>query len=340
MLGKLGFVEDVSHLPTEPERLCMKFLPRGAFDLHNWDDVHPRASLILKHIRGEDGLALMPPGGWPAEKITQFGEWVNDGAPKRRGEAYSAFFRAIDGQTEYHDAYGAKDGLEDLGPFYGAFFGPVLLQGVWFEYIKVVPSTPILRKRKLALWEDVKKTSLIPVIREGLLKIDDWLCSLVANHFEASGQLDSDALLDAFAAFGADVLPVDDDRVARVMALGNPKDRRLVNDFAKYHRMDTRALWFFWFGHIQCVISVLQGATTHHDETRMALLAAIFVGQTTDTAYRLGSNGKTRPAYTGDQGRGNILATARLLLADSGSAIAEMEELYLFWAGSIAPSDA
>jgi hypothetical protein len=337
MSGKLGFVEDVSQLPTDQERQCMLSVPRGAFDLRSWTDVYPRAALILKHMRGEDGLALMPPGGWPADKVSQFSNWVNEGAPKRRGDEYGRFFRAIDGQTEYYDVYGSKEGLEDLGPFYRTFFGKDLLQGVWLDYMKIVPSTPLLLKQKQALWTKVTTTAQVPKIREGLLKIDEWLCSLVSAHFTFGGQLDFESLFDAFAAFGADVLPVDDDRAARVRALGDPSDYRLVNDFAKYHRMDSRSMWFFWFGHIQCVMAALQGASTPQDGVRTALLAALFVGQTTDTTYRVGSNGNTRPAYTGSQGRDNILTTARFLLQYASSAVSEMEELYLIWAGAIPP---
>lgn len=316
----------------------MLSVPRGAFDLQNWTDVYPRAQLILKHMRGEDGLALMPPGGWPADKISQFSDWVSEGAPKRRGDHYASFFRAIDGQTEYYDVYGSAQGLENLGPFYTAFFGTDLLQGVWLDYIKLVPATPLLRKQKQALWAKVTTTALVPKIREGLLKIDDWLCSLVSTHFASAGQLDSDSLFDAFAAFGTDTLPLDDERVNLVRALGNPSDYRLVNDFAKYHRMDSRSMWFFWFGHIQCATAALQGVPTPYDGVRRALLAAIFVGQTTDTAYRSGSNGLTRPAYAGTQGRENILATAKVLLDDASSAVSEMEDLYHIWTGAIPPN--
>ena len=337
MTGKIGFVEDVSQLPTDQERQCMLSVPRGAFNLQNWMDVYPRATLILKHMRGEEGLALMPPGGWRVDKISKFADWVTEGAPKMRGDQYSEFFRAIDGQTEYYDVYGSKNGLEDLGPFYNAFFGLDLLQGVWLDYIKLVPSTPLLQKQKKVLWNKVVTATLVPKVREGLLKIDEWLCSLVTSHFASSGQLDTDALFDAFSAFGTDSLPVDDDRVERVKALGDPTDYRLVNDFAKYHRMDSRAMWFFWFGHTQCSLVALQGTPTSRDTVRAALLAAIFVGQTTDTANRLGSNGNTRPAYKGTQGRHNILTTAQILLEDSSSAISEVEELYLIWAGSIPP---
>ncbi len=338
MTGGIGFVEDIATLVSDQEQLCMRSIPRGAFDLRDWAQVHSRVALIQKHLRAQDGLALMPPGGWPAAKITMFDNWVEEGAPKQRAAKYASFFRAIDAQTEYYDVYGQPEGLEDLGPYYGAFFGAALLQGVWQRYVSIVPSTPILKNRKKLLWEQVLVATENSQIRDGLLKIDEWLCTLVGTHFVSGNTLDDHALFDAFDAFGADRLPFDTDRADRVRALGDPSDYRLVNDLAQYHRMDSRSMWFYWFGHIQCTIAALKGIPTAHDATRSALLAAIFVGQTIDTAYRVGSDRRTRPAYTGPQGRSIILATAGVLLTDPESAMVEMEDLFLIAAGAIPPT--
>lgn len=172
----------------------------------------------------------------------------------------------------------------------------------------------------------------------GLLKIDEWLCGIIVNRFGAHGALDTQALFDAFSRFGTDSLPVDEDRINRVRSLGNPDDYRLVNDYAPYHRMDTRSMWFYWFGHIQCVFAVLDGNDDPRRTARSALLSAIFAGQAFDTAYRQGSNGLTRSAYKGTSGASAILATAEILRDDPTSAIAEMEELFLIWSGLVPAS--
>jgi hypothetical protein len=279
----------------------------------------------------------MPPEGWSADKIALFERWVTEGVPKLRADRYCEFFRSIDAQTEYFDVYGAVDGREDLGPFYQRFFGP-LLRTTWVEYLAVAPVTPILRKKRADLWAKVEVAVREPLVREGLLRIDEWLCSLVSSHFVSGGTIDLEALFDAFAAFGADILPPDNDRLARVQALNDPSDYRLVNDFALWHRMDSRSMWFFWFGHIQCTLLALQQSTTARDELRAALLAALFVGQTIDTSLRPGSNGLTRSAYKGIGGPQNILATAHALVGDPIMAVGEMEELYLMWVGVTTPT--
>lgn len=336
MNGKIGFLEDVSILTTDQEQQCMKAVNRGAFDLKVWSDVAPRAALILQHLRGQNGLALMPPEGWSGDKIAKFSSWIDEGVPKLRGEKYSAFFRAIDAQTEYFDVYGSKDGLEDMSPHYSRFFGKdLLLQGAWMDYMKISPATPILKKQKKLLWDKVVSFANDQQIKDSLLKIDEWLCSLIISHFSTDGEIDSESLLDAFSNFGGDTLPSDDDRLKRINDLNDPTDYRL--QFAQYHRMDSRVMWFFWFGHLHCVGAALGGEITERDHIRRALLAAIFVGQTVDTAYREGSNGKTRPAYKGDHGKESIISSAKVLLTDWDSAVEEMQELFLIWSGIIPP---
>jgi hypothetical protein len=338
MTGTLGFEEDIRVIVDEADRKCMASVPRGSFDLWNWAQVQPRARLILRHLRGEDGLMRMPPAGWPDDKIQRFEAWVREGAPKRRASAYADFFRAIDAQTEYFDVYGSLDGLPNMEPFYDAFFGPDLLQGVWLRYMQVAPRTPVLKQQKRKLWDQVLEAITRPTVLEGLLGIDAWLCGLVESHFGSGESLDVHALFDAFSAFGRDALPTDEDRVRRVQALGKPGDRRLVEGFARYHRMDSRSMWFFWFGHLHCVFTALEGQDDPRREVRSALLAAIFVGQTFDTAFRTGSEGPTRPAYEGAEGAGTILATAEVLRDDPGTAIVEMEELFLIWSRRIPPT--
>lgn len=337
MIGTIGFEEDIRPIIDEADRLCMAAVPRGSFDLWSWSDVRGRASLILKHLRAEDGLMRMPPAGWPTEKIERFEAWVREGAPKRRGSRYADFFRAIDAQTEYFDVYGAREGLPDMEPFYLAFFPTPLLQGVWLQYVSIAPTTPLLKRSRAALWEEVLQTIARPAVLEGLIGIDHWLCGLVETHFGAGEALDVEALFDAFAAFGRDALPIDEDRVQRVRNLGRPDDRRLVNEFARYHRMDSRSMWFFWFGHLQCVFAALGGQDDPRRTVRSALLAAIFVGQTFDTVHRPGSEGPTRSAYSGVGGTAAILSTAQLLRGDPESTIAEMEELFLIWSRRIPP---
>jgi hypothetical protein len=338
MLGSVGFEEDIRSIVTDTEHLCMASIPRGSFDLWNWDQVRSRAPLILRHLRAEDGLMRMPPTGWPEEKIARFEAWLREGLPKHRGGVYADFFRAIDAQTEYFDVYGTREGLDDMRPAYGTFFGSLLRQGPWKDYVRIVPSTELLRKRKRLLWDRVLQAIADPVVLNGLLRIDAWLCGLVEHHFRRDDALDTQALFDAFSRFGGDALPLDSDREQRVRALGNPGDYRLVDDYARFHRMDTREMWFNWFGHMQCVFAALAGGDDPRGPVRSALLAAIFVGQTFDTAYRQGSNGLTRPAYAGAGGSASILATAEVLRDDPESAMEEMEQLYLIWSGLVPPA--
>lgn len=337
MNGNLGFVEDISTLVSDQEQVCMKSLSRGGFDLRSWSDVEPRANLILQRLRGENGLALMPPGGWSAEKITRFENWVTEGKPKFRGDVYSGFFRSIDAQTEYFDVYGSNEGLEDMNPYYLRFFGrdPLLLLNQWNEYMKLVPNTPILKKQKEAQWKKIVDFASDTNVKEGLLKIDEWLCGLIMQHFSLNEVLDVEMLFDAFARFGADLLPEDHDRVERVKRLGDPSDYRLTSDFARFHRMDSQSMWFVWFGHLHCTHAALGTINTGRETLRAILLAALFVGQTIDTAYRPGSNLKTRDAYKGDHGKEIILATAKILATDWDSATEEMEQLYHIWHGLV-----
>ena len=338
MSGSIGFEEDIKAIIGEADRMCMASVPRGSFDLWDWDQVQPRAGLILRHLRAEDGLMRMPPAGWPDEKILRFESWVREGAPKLRAGKYADFFRAIDAQTEYFDVYGARDGRPDMGPHYGVFFRPLLQQGAWNEYIGIVPSTELLRKRKRTMWDKVLQAIADPVIASGLLEVDAWLCGLVEHHFGRGDALDAQALFDAFSRFGRDVLPLDPDREQRVRGLGRPDDYRLVSDFARFHRMDSPGMWFIWFGHLQCVFAAMSGGDDPRRSVRSALLAAIFAGQSFDTAYRQGSNRLTRPAYRGAGGEAAILSTAEMLRDDPDAAIEEMEALYLIWSGRMPPS--
>ncbi len=340
MNGNIGFVEDIRNLVSEAERNCMSSVPRGSFDLHVWKDVRDRGDLILRHLRGENGLTLMPPGGWPPAKTETFESWLTEGTPKRRGEYYSEYFRAIDAQTEYFDVYGSAGGLENMAPFFSQFFGRgKLLNTSWKAYMDMVPSTPILERRKEQLWDQVIKDVSNPSVKESLLKIDEFILNLVVQFFgQKNDKVDQECLFDAYENFGRDSLPIDEDRVKKVEGLGNPNDYRLVNDFARFHRMDSRVMWFFWFGHLQCVKGALGEEVDSRHDLRTLLLAAIFTGQTIDAAFRQGSNNRTRAAYKGKDGLENIRATAKIIATDWDTGVAEMEDLYWIWSGKKEPT--
>ena len=338
MSGTIGFIEDIVSLVSNQDRLCMRSVSRGAFDLHDWISVKERGELILKHLRAEPGFARMPPQGWPQSSIDTFQVWVSEGGPKRRAERYSEFFRAIDAHTEYFDVYRADGNITDMGPFYSVFWGEgLLLQNQWLKYASVNPSTPILTAQKQHLWQQVVAECSKPQIRAALIAIDDFVCDLVRKMFSDVNTIDIEALCDAFAAFGEDTLPLDQDREDRVRALGNPSDYRLVNDFAKHHRMDTRELWFYWFGHLQCVKACISGQSDGNDTIRTALLAGLFSGQCHDTAFRLGSNRLTRSVYRDASGRQAIISTARIIASQWDAGVQEMETLYHMWKGRIPP---
>lgn len=333
MQGDIGFTEDIVALVGEADRSCMKSVQRGSFDLFEYSEVQSRANLILKHLKGADGLPLMPPGGWPSSKIDKFDKWISEGMPKRRGSHFADFFSAIDGQTEYFDVYGADQGLPNMGPLYSLFFGnEKLLQKQWLDYTKINPVTPILRRKKELLWESVLEVAKDPEVKKGLLGIDDFILGLVAEYF--GDDVDFDSLIGAYEAFGRDTLPIDEERVDKVKALGNPSDYRLVNDFARFHRMDTRVMWFFWFGHLVCTRASLSDADDENHDIRTKLLAALFVGQVSDTAFREGSNRQTRMAYMGDGGMENIRSTAEFIANDWDAGVSEMEELFWMWSAT------
>lgn len=337
MTGSIGFHPHIVDLISNEERQCMLHLPRGGFDLHDWHSVAPRTEIIIKHLRRIDGFPVMPPpNGWPEAKIQLFEKWAQEGSPAQTGEVYAAFFRELDAYTEYFDTYGVELGLEDLGPYYSRIWGPgLLLQKEWLSYFETKATTPILRAQKERQWGKVLELTSREDISEAIIKIDGVICDLMEKHFlDASEQFNVPACLDAFRRFGEDILPSDEDRKQRVINLGNLSDRRLVSDFAPYHRMDTRKLWFFWFGHLQCANAIL-GSTDKRAFLRKALAASIFIGQVSDTAFREGSNRQTRSEYLND--RTTVWQSATTLAEDFELASNEIQELYYIWSASQKP---
>lgn len=335
MHGNLGFHPNIINIIDPSDRACMMNLPRGAFDLHDWESVSVRASRITKHLRGLDGLPLMPPQGWPEQKIQSFESWTSEGAPAMSGAAYSSFFRDIDAQTEYFDVYGAPNGLEDMGAYYSLFWGrDLLLQAEWLQFFQNRASTPILAQQKAKKWIAAITAASQPAISNGILQIDSFICDAARRHFDHNGSFDRLACLDAFRRFGEDVLPEDEDRESRVRALDDPTDYRLVNNFARFHRMDTRMLWFYWFGHLQLAMAI-RTPNDPNEDIRKALVAGIFIGQVSDAAYREGSNRQTRPEYLADEQA--VWQTAVALCDDYDVAATEIQDLYYIWTQSPSP---
>lgn len=331
MSGRLGFDQDIKLLISEGERACM-LATRSGIDLHDWQTVSRRAEDISNHLKASPGYIQMPPGApWPPERIATFDAWVSEGSPLGTGDEYASFFRSIDARTEYFDVYNTDAGVTDLRPYYSQFWGSgKLLSDLWANWFHASQSTPILKNLKGRLWKKVTDAlDASQALQDAILKVDEAICELAFTHFTANGQFDPLRCLDAFRRFGADILPFDQDRVDRVTGLGDPEDYRLKNDFAGHHRMDTRELYFYWYGHLQIARS-LTPAGDPYGTVRDALAAGLLAGQISDTAFRQGSSRKTRPEYL--LSRETVWQTAVAVATDFEATSAELQELYYIFA--------
>ena len=76
---KPRFKDHVSLMFRQIDTTHMSF----KFDLSNYDDVKNHSAIILKSLKAEDGVPLMPPessgGPWPAEWIALFERWIAEG---------------------------------------------------------------------------------------------------------------------------------------------------------------------------------------------------------------------------------------------------------------------
>jgi len=69
-----SFVQDIKPLFRERDRESML----RQFDLWSYDDVAARSDAILAKLR--DG-SMPCDGGWPAERVARFEDWVAAGKP-------------------------------------------------------------------------------------------------------------------------------------------------------------------------------------------------------------------------------------------------------------------
>ena len=78
MAVKPSFANHIRQMFRDNDVNRMSFM----FDLANYDEVKAASDEILKCLKGE-GRLVMPPeeegGPWPAEWITLFERWINEG---------------------------------------------------------------------------------------------------------------------------------------------------------------------------------------------------------------------------------------------------------------------
>lgn len=115
---------------------------------------------------------------------------------------------------------------------------------------------------------------------------------------------DADGYLDVVEAFARDVLPPDEDRLARVTAK-DPDDRRIP--YAARHRMDGAGMWFTWAAVVDAstlVAEMTGSAADKKQKARTILLAGCAAGSALDYTFRSAPGdprGRTRDEYRPDQ---------------------------------------
>jgi hypothetical protein len=243
-----------------------------------------------------------------------------DGCPKRRGEAYAAFFRDLDTYTEYFDVYG-RPPAEDYMPAARIVMGNIARP--WLDYARIPADDASMAAQKANALNVVRAAIAVPASGTALARCDELLTMLIRKHFGGGGAIDYLAYLDCMCSFGRDVLPEDPDRLARLP----PGDGR--RSYALRHTMDGAALWFFWCG--QADASVLSFGEAHADHPlRVAMLAAAGVGSAMDYVFR--QRETTRAIYyTG--GAATIFAAGQRRLSDYPSALLEAHELWQIFNG-------
>ena len=74
MEAQLSFAQDIGPLFRDRDIRSMSF----AFDLSSYDDVRANAEGIYERLAS----GSMPcDGGWPAEDVTRFRAWIDNGSP-------------------------------------------------------------------------------------------------------------------------------------------------------------------------------------------------------------------------------------------------------------------
>ena len=134
MNGQLGFEDDIKPLFRSSDRDCMLGNSFPQFDLWDWKQVEGAADRILGRLRAGD----MPPDGpWPQNQVGLFASWIQEGRPKHRALAYSAFFTDLDSYTEYWDLY-----RPELNGKYMAAVGQVFQRvlGPWRAFALAAPA--------------------------------------------------------------------------------------------------------------------------------------------------------------------------------------------------------
>lgn len=317
-LGAVGFDEDIRPLISIEDRDRMRHI----LDLHDWSTMRANAPLVLSRLRGEGGVPVMPPGGWPTHQIDLFAEWLADGAPKRRAQCYAAFFRDLGSYGTYHDLYGRPRGEDHRCDYLRVVHREesALLE-LWRERAAETEAD-----EQATLWREMEDELAIPSVRDAVLRLDKLVEELAILHFDFGDGIDELALLDAFGGYGMDRLPRDVDRAER-LERGGARDARVSG--AAYHRMEATATWFHWAGLLECA-DALRGNEGHR--VRRALLAGIALGCASDFVHRRAMPVATRARYYGPRGPARLWREALRALADWQVGVGEVHAQFAAYA--------
>jgi hypothetical protein len=320
MNGTVGFDEDIEGLFRQDDRDCMLANSFPPFDLADWESVRSAAQRIAERLEAGD----MPPDGpWPPERVQLFKAWITEGAPKRRGNGYAAFFVDLDSYTEYWREYRPETNGRFMAPIRQVIF-PRLLP-LWRNYVLAGPQD------KPRFQQDLITVLNEPAVSQAVTLIDGLLLELVGQHFSGADGLDRKAAIEAQLLFGKDELPLDPARDARIPT-GDPR-----KPFAKFHRMDGAIMWFNWAAHIECSVLLLgEGATGHG--IRTAQLAGICGGSSMDFTFR-DNRLPTRPEYRrNDATEREIRRKTETIATSWTQAVDECHELFGIAAHNFLPN--
>jgi len=253
--------------------------------------------------------------------------WIADGCPRRRAEAYTAFFFELDAWSEYWDVYHPEtkglyhfgDGSQagDLSAFLpgpGEMRSPVF--DAWKAYALASRDEENAPEAKRRFEQEVERR---PEMAEAAPAVDELVSRLVREHFaRPDGSLDADAYFDALERFAVDTLPACPDRFA-LIASDDPRKASSIS-----HTVAGDIMWFAWAVHLECA-QLVAPAT---DEMRALLMAGVALGCSMDYAF-LGRC-RTRAEYQSRDGAAwsKIWARARECVRDFDRAAAEVRELF------------
>jgi hypothetical protein len=253
--------------------------------------------------------------------------WLADGAPKRSGRTYAAFFFELDAWTEYWDLYhpetagcyhfgdGVTDGhLGALMPTPGrGRRAPVF--DAWKAYALASRDPQRVRAAERAFEHLVTSR---PEAIDAALALDALVRGIVR---EQLAPLDGDTYFDALERFALDTLPGCPQRSA-LIADDDPRKRS-----SPTHTIAGDVMWFAWALALEC--AQLVAPTSREAELDRALfMAGVAVGCSMDYTFR--GRGRTRRAYHGRDAQAweRIWAMGHALRHDFDAAAAEVRELF------------